>query len=160
VVIDQLLEEARTVTGASLGNLQMVNWKRGCLEIVAEHGFQQEFLTHFAKVEATDATCCGRALQGRGQIVLEDVEEDLNFPQYGRVIMLNAGARACLSTPLISSSGAFVGIVSTHFQTAHRLPAGKWKRCDRWQVPQQMESSGRWPAGGKSVTRCAPVPKR
>lgn len=122
IVIDRLLEEARMLTGAPCGNLQMMNWKSGCLEIAAEYGFEQEFLTYFAKVDASDATCCGRALQARSQTFLENVETD-PFPQGARMVMLRAGARSCQSTPMITSSGAFVGILSTHFPVVHRPSA-------------------------------------
>lgn len=118
-VMDQLLEEGRKITDAPWGNLQLINWRTGCLEIVAEYGFELDFLTYFQRVNAADNTCCGRALQARCQTISADVEADVIFPQDARIVILNAGVRSCQSTPLISRGGAFVGVLSTHFPTVH-----------------------------------------
>src|SRR5262249_22759804 len=48
-----------------------------------------------------------------------------------RIIAIRAGFRAVQSTPLISSSGAFVGVLSTHFPAAHRPTQGELKILKR-----------------------------
>jgi GAF domain-containing protein len=52
---------------------------------------------------------------------IEDVLRDLEYAPC-RTIALASGYRAVQSTPLISSSGTFVGVLSRHFATPHRPP--------------------------------------
>jgi len=114
------------LTGADLGNVQLMNWKTGSLTIVAQRGFNDDFLSFFRLVTATCGSACGRAIKEGGSGVIEDVLLDGEFAPY-RTIALEAGFRAVQSTPLISSSGAFLGVVSTHFPATHRPSEGEMR---------------------------------
>ena len=120
-VLDCTLDTCLTATGTSLANIQLMNWEQGDLEIAAQRGFDGEFLRFFARVRAHDGSACGRALLTRQVIVVDDVESDEAFSPASRSIILGAGVHAVQSIPLISRSGAFVGMLSTHFRTA-RFP--------------------------------------
>jgi GAF domain-containing protein len=61
-------------------------------------------------------------LRAREIVIIDDVESDKAFSPASRAILLGEGVRAVQSTPLISTSGAFVGMLSTHFATV-RHPA-------------------------------------
>jgi GAF domain-containing protein len=118
-VLDCLLSRSLEITGADLGNIQLMDWKTGYLTIAAQYGFNSEFLSFFRRVKAEDGSACGRALRQRRTILIEDVLLDQEFARC-RDIVLQAGVRAVQSTPLISSSGAFMGVLSTHFPGPHR----------------------------------------
>jgi GAF domain-containing protein len=118
-VLDRLLLRSLEMTGAALGNVQLMDWKTGYLTIAAQHGFNSDFLSFFYRVKAEDGSACGRALRQRSTISIDDVLLDQEFAPC-RDIALEAGVRAVQSTPLISSSGAFVGVLSTHFSVPHR----------------------------------------
>jgi GAF domain-containing protein len=118
-VLDNALSRALELTGTVLGNVQLMDWKTGCLTIAAQHGFNDEFLRFFRRVRANTGSACGRAIRERSSIIVEDVLCDGEFAPY-RTIALEAGFLAVQSTPLISSNGAFVGVLSTHFPAAHR----------------------------------------
>jgi GAF domain-containing protein len=118
-VLDCLLSRSLEMTGADLGNIQLMDWKTGYLTIAAQYGFNSEFLSFFRRVKAEDGAACGRALRQRSAILIEDVLLDQEFAPC-RDIVLQAGVRAVQSTPLISSSGAFMGVLSTHFPAPHR----------------------------------------
>jgi len=120
-VFDVVLERSLEVTSAAFGNIQAMNWRTGCLEIVAQRGFHHEFLKFFERVRADDQSACAHALRARGQVVIENVATDKDFSPLSRDIVLNAGVRAVQSTPIISSSGAFIGMLSTH-HLAVRVP--------------------------------------
>jgi GAF domain-containing protein len=60
-----------------------------------------------------DASACGRALLLRKTIIIEDVLQDDGFARF-RDVALRAGFRSVQSTPLVSSSGALFGMLSTH----------------------------------------------
>ena len=114
-----LLQLGLEVCQCDFGNVQLMNWKTGELQIEAQTGFQDEFLNFFECVKLSDTSACARALRNRESVVIEDVMLD---PQFGpcRDIVCRAGVRAVQSTPLLSTHGALVGILSTHFSTSHR----------------------------------------
>ena len=118
-VLDCLLNLSLNLVEADFGNVQLVDWKSGCLEIKAQRGFDYEFLNFFEWVKLQDGTACARALRNRDAIIIEDVTLDPQFAPC-REIISRAGFRAVQSTPLISSSGALVGILSTHFAMPYR----------------------------------------
>jgi GAF domain-containing protein len=118
-VFDAVLERGLEVTGVTFGNVQAMNWKTGCLEIAAQRGFQYEFLKFFERVKADDQSACAHALRTRGQIIIGDVSNDKGFSPISRDIVLSAGIKAVQSTPIISSSGAFIGMLSTHYPRVH-----------------------------------------
>jgi C4-dicarboxylate-specific signal transduction histidine kinase len=116
------LEEALTATieiqQADFGNVQLCNPESNLLEIVAHRGFNRQFLEYFAEVAHSSAVC-GRALQSRSRVVIEDVEIDEQFAPH-RHIASASGFRAVQSTPLFSRGGEFLGVISTYFRRPHR----------------------------------------
>jgi GAF domain-containing protein len=121
---DEVLDFGVRLTNADFGNVQLMNWKTGWLEIKAQRGFHDEFLNFFKWVRPDDGTACARAVQDHEAIIIEDVTADRRFSPYLE-IALRAGFRAVQSTPLVSTSGALVGIVSTHFRRQHRPDASQ-----------------------------------
>ena len=118
-VLEFSLSRAMALSGTGLGNIQLVDWKTGRMTIAAQFGFQERFLSFFRHVIATDLCACGRALRTRNTVLIEDVDQDEDL--HGcRTILREAGVSAVQSTPLISSSGALLGILSTHFGAPHR----------------------------------------
>lgn len=118
-ILDWLLGHCLELTCAEFGNVQIMDWKAGHLEIKAQRGFHEEFLNFFKRVRYLDASACARALLNRDPVVIEDIVLDRQFIPCLKVVQ-RAGVRAVQSTPLVSSSGALVGIVSTHFPSSYR----------------------------------------
>jgi len=116
------LEEALTATieiqQADFGNVQLYNPESNALEIVAQRGFSPQFLEYFAEV-AHSSAICGRSLQSRSRVVIEDVEIDEQFAPHKHIASA-AGFRAVQSTPLFSRGGEVLGVISTHFKRPHR----------------------------------------
>ena len=111
------LDDLIALVGAVYGNVQLVC--EGELVIVAQRGFAKHFLTAFRTVRISDGlTVCARAARAHKQIVLSDVRADADYASL-RVIADEAGYRAVQSTPLITSGGVFVGVLSTHFRNVH-----------------------------------------
>ena len=107
------LDMALRFTGQRLGNVQLVNWEGGWLEIAAQRGFHQDFLEVFQRVSIRDGCACGRALFLRQTVVIDDVSADHDFRPFVEVAK-RAGFSAVQSTPLITPGGAVLGIISTH----------------------------------------------
>src|SRR5262249_9733930 len=109
------------LTAADRGNLQLVNDASGTLVIAAQRGFDEPFLRFFANVPVYEASACAAALASGRRMVVEGVTKSEIFSgQPSLEVMLRASVRAVQSPPLVSSAGATLGMISTHFRQPHR----------------------------------------
>ncbi|UWU69465.1 hypothetical protein N2602_02740 [Bradyrhizobium sp. NC92] len=53
-LLQSALSEALVITGQKLGNIQLIDWKTGHLEIMAQQGFSEDFLDCFRRVTIRD----------------------------------------------------------------------------------------------------------
>jgi hypothetical protein len=121
-VLCKALEAAIEITEADLGNLQLLDPATGALRIVAQHGFKRDFVEFFDQVHKGEAAC-GTALQNAQRIVVENVVRSPIFIGSSSLeVMLDAGAHAVQSTPIVDWSGTVSGVLSTHYRTPHRPP--------------------------------------
>lgn len=126
--LQEMLQATIGMLGADMGNVQVMNSK-GMLNIAAQQGFQREFLDYFYEV-ATDKDCaCGRALRSGERIMIEDVETDAPYAPF-RAAARRAGYRTVQSTPLLSRSGAPLGMISTHWRAPHVPSVHDLRRLD------------------------------
>jgi hypothetical protein len=109
---DCLAEITKTgiaISGADKGNLQLFDAASGSLTIVAQQGFQDDFMKFFANVRGYD-TACGEAMRTAEQIIVDDVLTSKIFVgQPAQKVLLEAAVRAVVSTPLMSSKGSLLG---------------------------------------------------
>jgi signal transduction histidine kinase/DNA-binding response OmpR family regulator len=118
--IEDILEAAIEITRADKGSLQLQN-ANNALELTAQRGFDEPFISFFSHVQEGEAAACGAAMQALAPIVVEDVtQSEIFVGQESLHVLLEAGVRAVQSTPLLSSSGKILGIISTHFGMPHR----------------------------------------
>jgi len=138
--LEQMIDAGRILLAADFGNIQLLNQGKQVLEIVAQRGFQPEFLEHFREVSAAEASACGRSLRARERTVIEDVNTDPDYAPH-RMIAAAAGYRAVQSTPLFGSDGQPIGMFSTHFRNPHRPPEEDLARFDLYanQAAQFIE---------------------
>jgi len=116
----EVLETAITISGAAKGNVQLIDQASGALTIAAQRGFEERFLTFFESVR-DDASACAAAMRSGERVIVEDVTvSEIFIGQPAQKVMLDAGARAVISTPLTSSTGNLLGMVSIHFVRPHR----------------------------------------
>src|SRR5258708_37246487 len=119
-VLYEVLNATIELQGADFGNIQLYDKETRTLGIVAQRGFQREFLDHFARVDADEGSACGLALKHQSRVILEDVNLNPDFEPH-RHIAASAGCRAGQSTPLLDrGSGESVGMLSTHFRNPSR----------------------------------------
>jgi signal transduction histidine kinase/ActR/RegA family two-component response regulator len=117
--LDDVLENAIRTCGADFGNVQLFNPQVGALEIVAQRGFQQDFLDYFRLVRIDEGSACAKAMQSGRRIIIEDVNLDPDYERH-RPVAAAAGYRGVQSTPLKRGDGSVVGMLSTHFRLPHR----------------------------------------
>ena len=113
---DEITRTAIAISGADKGNLQLFDEASRSLRIVAQQGFQEEFLKFFESVDDHAAASCGTAMVSSEQVVVDDVLTSKIFVgQPAQKVLLDAEVRAVMSTPLRSSKGNLLGIISTHY---------------------------------------------
>jgi GAF domain-containing protein len=118
-ILDCVLDGGLALTDATFGNVKLVDQREGHLTIAAHCGFHREFLDFFQRVNANDSlSICGQALRER-RAIISDVMLDEELAPW-RPVAERAGFRSLQSTPIISSSGALIGIVATHFPIPHQ----------------------------------------
>ena len=112
-LLDAILHTAETVTSTHMGNIQLVT-ENGTLRMAAHDGLGEEFTTFWSEVHDEEGSC-GTAMARSERVIVEDVTNSPVFAGPGLQVMLNAGVRSCQSTPMISHSGAFIGMLNTHY---------------------------------------------
>ena len=113
---DEITKTAIAISGAHKGNLQLFDETSRSLRIVAQQGFQEEFLKFFESVDDHAAASCGTAMVSSEQVVVDDVlTSEIFVGQAAQKVLLDAEVRAVMSTPLRSSKGNLLGMISTHF---------------------------------------------
>jgi PAS domain S-box-containing protein len=115
--LQRALDAIISLQEADLGMIQFHNPATHAWEIVAQHGFNQDFLDHFNFVHEV-STVCGRLLRRKERAIIEDVLTDPEFAHRG--MASSAGFRALQSTPLFNRAGEIVGTISTQFRQPHR----------------------------------------
>jgi PAS domain S-box-containing protein len=113
--LDLILAAAMEFTHADKGNIQLYDAKLDALTIAVQRGFDEPFLNFFARVRDEDAAACGATLRSNDRIIVEDVmQSEIFSDSEARDVLLAAGVRAVQSTPLLSSAGNVLGMISTH----------------------------------------------
>lgn len=116
--LDAILQDAKTIDDAMLGNIQLYNPMLGGLEIISHTGFGPSFLQLFRFVSPNDPCACARAFRQNERVLVPNVFSDPLFFRY-RTIALRSGFQAVQSTPIRGARGQAIGVLSTHFPRPH-----------------------------------------
>ena len=115
-----ILDAAIEITGADKGSIQLLEVGSGVLRVAVQRGFDDHFLTFFS-TRHNNISASGAAFDSLERVVVEDVAQSPTFVGTPALeVMLEAGVRACQSTPLVDSKGKILGVLSTHFGRPHR----------------------------------------
>jgi DNA-binding NarL/FixJ family response regulator len=127
--VSESLRSLIHASGADFGNVQLFDSTNRVLRIVAQHGFQREFLDYFDTVTEEDASVCGAALKHAFRVVVQDVATDPLLTTESRGVLLRANVRSVQSTPLIDAA-RLVGMVSTHHSRPNEITSLALKQVD------------------------------
>src|SRR5262249_31133161 len=75
LLLEKVLDATISLQNADFGTIQLYDSVTQALEIFGQRGFGQNFLEYFKSVRDTGAAC-GRAMQLRERVIIEDVETD------------------------------------------------------------------------------------
>ena len=98
---------------ADCGIVQLFDSTNHMLRIVAQRGFDDEFVKYFDTAGDEAHPACRGAMKKQSRIVVTDVSTDPLFSKDLKNLLLRARVRSFQSTPLIDSSEKVVGVVST-----------------------------------------------
>ena len=92
--LEEMLSAVLELLGADKGNVQLLQADGETLVIVAQRGFEQEYLDRFRAVSSTDGSACGRALRSGARAIIEDVEGTRTMPRLSMPPARRATARS------------------------------------------------------------------
>lgn len=116
--LNEVLSAAIQIAGGTMGHVQLLDPANGQLRLLAQQGFDAQFLELLPTLNNTEGTACGRALRSEVRVVVEDVEEEPAYAPF-RAAIAAAGFRAVQSTPLLSRDGSHLGVLATHYREPH-----------------------------------------
>jgi PAS domain S-box-containing protein len=118
--LNAIVDAAISLTKAAKGNIHLLDSSSGGLTLLAHQGFDEPFLKFFSSA-VHQPSACRAAMELRERVIVEDILEcKLLAGCPSLQVLLDAGVRAMQSTPLVSSSGILLGIISTHYTAPHR----------------------------------------
>ena len=119
--LQKIIQAAITLVGAQKGNLQLYRPADEALQVVAQQGFDEHFLRFFETIREDAASSCGAAMRSGRQIVVQDVlDSDIFAGTPSGKVIIEAGVRAVISTPVVSSKNHLLGMLSTYFDHPHQ----------------------------------------
>ncbi len=117
---NEIVEAAVAISGADFGTMQLLDSGSQTLRIAASRGFPQWWLDYWNSVSENQGSC-GAALKNRSRIIVENVAQSPVFADAPSLdIQRKAGVGAVQSTPLITRSGEFLGVISTHYKAPQK----------------------------------------
>lgn len=120
-VLHDLLHSATELCHADYGAVQLRDPVHGGLIIEGQRGFDRDFLDFFSYIDDS-GTACGTTVAERSQTFVDDVATSPIYTARDRDVVLGAGVRSVLSTPLRDDAGSVIGAVTTHFSAPHHSP--------------------------------------
>jgi len=119
--LQETLDAGIAILSGQKGNIQIFDPASGALTIAVHRGFQSPFLDFFRKVRDEDDSACSSAMQASNRIIVEDVlQSEIFVGKPALQVLIDAGVRAVVASPLIATSGAVLGMISIHFSSPHR----------------------------------------
>jgi PAS domain S-box-containing protein len=131
---EQILDTAMAILQADFASIQRFHPEvgpKGELHLLSYRGFNAEVARIWEWIAPTRATTCGQALRTRGRVMVPDVRHsDFMASTYDLEEYLGAGVLAAQTTPLVSRSGALLGMVSTYWREPHQMSVTEVRSMD------------------------------
>ena len=116
--LEEFLVATCIMMNSQMGYVQVYDPRTQTLAIAAQRGIMPDLLDQLSMV-GRDSSSADEAANGGDRIIIEDVNEDESFRPL-RAIAASVGFRSLQSTPLLSRTGALLGVLSTYWGHPHR----------------------------------------
>lgn len=127
---ERLIEVATLIMRSDFASMQQLHPDRDELVLLAHRGFTQQAARHWHVVRGCSKTICGAALQRRSRIVAPDVHASPFVDPHELKVFRSSGIRSVQTTPLVSRSGALLGMISTHWKDTYEPNARDFQLFD------------------------------
>ena len=131
---EKILDTATAIMRADFASYQMLcpeRGERGELRLLAHRGFTPEAAGFWEWVRPDSQSTCGIALDEGNRCIVPDVlDSDLLAGSEDREVLLAMGIRAVQTTPLLSRTGALLGMISTHWREPHEPTESEFRALD------------------------------
>jgi hypothetical protein len=117
------------IHGTPMGTVQLFDSADGTLHVAAQKGFDREFLRSFWVTGSDGMWASARAARDKRTIMIEDIYAEESYAPY-RTAAAEAGYAAVQATPMISSGGKLMGVLSTYFGKPHHLTRGQLRTVE------------------------------
>ena len=131
---EKILDTAVEILHADLASIQMVHAEQetnGKLKLLGHRGFSPQAAKHWEWVSPDSRTTCGEALRTGGRVIVPDVRNcDFMAESEDLQLFLDAGIHSAQTFPLVSRSGALLGMVTTYWRQPHELSESELRASD------------------------------
>jgi len=118
--LNDILDTAIALLAADKGIIQRFDSASGALTLAAQRGFKEPFLEFFSSMQEADLVC-GAARQTTDPVIVTDItQSELFAGKPSLKVLIDADVRAVISTPLTSSAGDLLGMISAYYGMPHR----------------------------------------
>jgi GAF domain-containing protein len=129
----QILDAAMALMQVDMASIQLLDYEKNALRLLAYHGFApaSEAFWEWVEPHSSSASTCGMALHAGERVVVEDVDAYrpiIGTPDHDAYPQ--SGIRAVQSTPLVSRSGKVLGVISTHWRQPHAPSEREFRLLD------------------------------
>lgn len=114
---DAILDAALRLLHSDMATMQLYDSARGGLKLLSSRGFDLENIQLFDWVDKDAGTSCAQALRSGSRAVVPDIETCdyvVGTPAHEALRLCNI--RGALSTPLVSRTGAVIGMITNHWK--------------------------------------------
>jgi signal transduction histidine kinase len=123
LLYELILDTAAAIMQSDFASIQEFHPERGAggeLRLLGHRGFSEEAFRFFQWVTLNSRSPCGEALRSRRRVIVPDVTAcGFMGGSADQEMCLRMGMRAIQTTPLLSRSGALLGMISTHWREVH-----------------------------------------
>lgn len=119
-IYEEVLSATIAVAQADAATVQIYNSEAKSLQIIQSKNFSPLVTDHFAHVDASSLTACGIALK-TGQRAFVDFTEVA--ADTGCTLLVKSGIRSAIAVPLVSRTGAPLGMLNAHWRKPKHRPA-------------------------------------
>ena len=117
---DAILDAAMRLLRSDMATMQMYEAAGDGLRMLTSRGFDARHIPLFDWVGRDEGTSCATALRARSRVIIPDIEISehvVGTPAYEPLCL--CGIRTAHSTPLVSRSGAIIGMITNHWREPH-----------------------------------------
>ena len=119
-IYDEVLTATVAIAQADAGTIQIYDPAKKALELIASRNFSRAIIDHFHLVDAGSRSACGVALR-TGERAFVDFPDEV--ADLGCQLLIGEDIQSAMALPLISRTGAPLGMLNAHWRTARHRPS-------------------------------------